>query len=326
MDAPRVGLIGARRSRQGLGPFVARDLWAAGAAVPCLLGTSADSVRVAQRDLAQRLGIEVRGYTDLKQMLVRESLDALAVLSPAETHETYLRSALEAGLHVLCEKPLLWGGERLAERARELVEAFDAHGLWLWENCQWPFTLPAFGELHPGVLEQPLRHFGMRLSPASLGAQMLGDSLPHPLSLLQALAPCDQVRLVNARFSTPNHGFSGRPSESKNLTLSFDYHAAGERVEAEVELAQSDKLPREAAFSVNGHWAHRRIEGPEYSIRFMSDSRNVEVRDPLRGLIDAFVTDLRSSSEARRSQPGAIISQRMQMLETLLQAFLEWSQ
>ena len=326
MDAPRVGLIGARRSRQGLGPFVARHLRAAGALVPCFLGTSADSVRAAERDLAQRFGVEARGYTDLNEMLVRESLDALAVLSPAETHETYLRSALEARLHVLCEKPLLWEGERLAERARALEEDFQAHGLLLWENCQWPFALPAFGDLHPGVLEQSPRRFGMRLSPASLGVQMLGDSLPHPLSLLQALAPCDQARVADARFSTANRGSSERPSHSGNLSLSFEYHTAGERVEAEVELTQSDKLPREAAFSVNGHWAHRRVEGPEYSIRFTSDSRSVEVRDPLRGLIDAFVTDLRGLSEGRKSRPGALISQRMQMLETLLHAFLKWSQ
>ncbi len=48
MSGPRVGLIGARRKRQGLGPFVARDLRAAGVEVACLLGTSPETARAAR--------------------------------------------------------------------------------------------------------------------------------------------------------------------------------------------------------------------------------------------------------------------------------------
>ena len=36
----RAGIVGARRVRQGLGPFVARDLTAAGVSVDLVLGTS----------------------------------------------------------------------------------------------------------------------------------------------------------------------------------------------------------------------------------------------------------------------------------------------
>ena len=56
MTAARVGLIGARRRRQGLGPFVARDLVAAGASVPCFLGTSEETLEAARRELEERAG------------------------------------------------------------------------------------------------------------------------------------------------------------------------------------------------------------------------------------------------------------------------------
>jgi len=109
-----VGLVGARRRRQGLGPFVARDLVRAGARVPCFAATSAATRDAASGQLAATCGIEARGYTNVDEMLARERLDALAILSPAETHAAYLESALAAGLHVLCEKPLVWGRPDLA--------------------------------------------------------------------------------------------------------------------------------------------------------------------------------------------------------------------
>ncbi len=204
MSGPRVGLIGARRKRQGLGPFVARDLRAAGVEVACLLGTSPETAAAASRQLLDRHGIEPQGYVDLEQMLGDQHLDALAILSPAETHGTYLERALSADLHVLCEKPLLWGAPQLAKRSESLVRRYAERGLLLWENCQWPYTLPAFRELHPDSTGTP-RHFAMQLSPISSGAGRLGDAMPHVLSMLQALCP-GTGRIASPSFETVGEG------------------------------------------------------------------------------------------------------------------------
>ena len=96
MSRPRVGLVGARRRRQGLGPFVARDLVRAGACVPCFVTTSAATRDAASGQLAAICGVETRGYSNVDEMLARERLDALAILSPAETHAAYLESAAAA--------------------------------------------------------------------------------------------------------------------------------------------------------------------------------------------------------------------------------------
>lgn len=299
--------------RQGLGPFVARKLRAAGARIDCVLGTSAVTAEAARRELAQEHEIEARSYADLQQMLSRESLDALAILSPAETHETYLERAVEAGLHVLCEKPLVWGGTGLAMRAESLVDRFSLRGLLLWENCQWPYTLPAFRELHPGLSAEPPKRFEMRLSPVSSGVQMIGDAMPHVLSMLQALVPGVAGRIEAPRFE----------AFDSNLRARFGYRAGDALIEASVELVHSDETPRPAAYAIDGRWAHRRVSLPGYEIRFRSGEGEVPVRDPLEELIRAFVRELAAHAGRSPAPQNAAAADRMAMLEALVLAFEE---
>ncbi|MBI1356992.1 MAG: hypothetical protein GC160_21850 [Acidobacteria bacterium] len=63
---------------------------------------------------------------DPKELLGRD-LDAVLVCTPPETHEELTLAALEAGLHVLCEKPLAPN----PGAARRMVEAAEARGLTL---------------------------------------------------------------------------------------------------------------------------------------------------------------------------------------------------
>ena len=113
-------------------------------------------------------------------------------------------SALAVKRHVLVEKPVIWHGADAAEgtswRARvdDLGRRFAEHGLVLAVNAQWPWTLPAFAALH-GAPEETPRALEMGLAPASSGRAMLGDALPHPLSLALALRP-DLERLTSCSF------------------------------------------------------------------------------------------------------------------------------
>ncbi len=64
------------------------------------------------RDFAQRLGIAPdRAYGDWKEMLAGERnrqgrLDLVTVATPNSTHYEITKAFLEAGIHVLCEKPM----------------------------------------------------------------------------------------------------------------------------------------------------------------------------------------------------------------------------
>ncbi|MEN8183796.1 MAG: Gfo/Idh/MocA family oxidoreductase [Myxococcota bacterium] len=313
MSAPRVGLIGARRRRQGLGPFVAGFLVEAGAEVPAFLGTRAETLAQASRDLHDRIGVWAKGYIELDRLLAEHPLDGLAILSPSETHAGYLERALEAGLHVFCEKPLVWGEPGLARRGAALVARFAESRRLLHENCQWPYTLPSFEALHPGVLAEPLQSFGMRLTPMSRGADMLGDSLPHPLSLLQALAPSDAPGVANVRL--PPH------PEPEGIAIHFDYHSGPAKVAVEVELLPSDRAPRKAAYGVNGRWVDRAIRVSDYALSFVNGSRSVPVADPLRQSVSRFVSALRGVGGGDVPEPSGEVAARMAMLEGLLEAY-----
>jgi len=62
-----------------------------------------------------------RAYEDFREMLEREQLDAVSVTTPNFAHRDATVAALEAGAHVLCEKPIAMN---LAE-GREMVAAAD---------------------------------------------------------------------------------------------------------------------------------------------------------------------------------------------------------
>jgi Oxidoreductase family, NAD-binding Rossmann fold len=308
----KLALIGARRVRQGLGPFVARFLAEEGARVTAFLGTSADSVEAGGRELRQQAGIDAVGYTDLERMLAGEDLDALVILSPAETHGRYLRAALEAGLHVLCEKPLLFGGEHTADQVAELASAFRTRGLLLAENCQWPHVLPAFRALHgdPG----PIQDFAMGLTPDSAGARMIADALPHPLSVAQALLPSTDARLEDLRFSN-------RDPQAQHLTIGARYATPDGGFRFEVQLIRGASLPREASLTINGRVARRRVRLEDYALFLVDGSREVGLNDPLRALLRQFLANL-SATLAGAAPPDPFpITQRAAMLEHVLGEF-----
>lgn len=314
MSAPRVALVGARRARQGLGPFVARDLAAAGVEVRAVLGTSVSSASSAADELARRLAIRARAYASLDELLASESIDALVILSPAETHERYLRAALEARLHVLCEKPLIWGSSGLALRAQELVDGFRACGLLLEENCQWPRALGAFGALHPNWAGGPPTSFWMLLAPVGHGADALRDSLSHPLSLLQALCPDPDPQLEEI-------GFERARGASATLRVGFRYRAGGACVACSVELVADAQVPRPAAFAIDGRRAERRIRLPDYRMELADGERVVPLPDPLTRHLAVFAANLRAVLAGSAPPDPAPIARRLDLLAGLVDAF-----
>ena len=57
------------------------------------------------RSLATRLNI-AESYDDIEDLLARARPDAVAVCTPNHLHEVHVKTALSAGAHVLCERPL----------------------------------------------------------------------------------------------------------------------------------------------------------------------------------------------------------------------------
>jgi predicted dehydrogenase len=306
VSAPRVGIVGARRARQGLGPFVARDLVTAGAEVVAFTATSEATRAEAGAQLRDVAGVTANAHESVGAMLAAESLDAVAILSPAEHHEEALEAALASGTPTLCEKPFIWGVADLAARASAITRRFDEAGLLLWENCQWPRTLPSFAKLHPGALDAPPRRFEMELQPASRGLQAIGDSLPHVVSMLQALCPGTGT-VAAARFE----------EDGDALTVRFRYEFDGGTCDVHVRLLRTDDHPRRAAVIVDGRRADRLVSGAAYQLSFAADDRSVPLEDPLTLLVNDFVAALRVAGTSRTTE----IAARMQNLADLNAAY-----
>ena len=77
---------------------------------------------------AARHGVE-RVYDSVEELYADPEVDAVYVTTPHNTHIRYLRGALAAGKHVLCEKSITLNSAELAE-ARALA---DAHGVQLMD-------------------------------------------------------------------------------------------------------------------------------------------------------------------------------------------------
>lgn len=311
MASPRVAVIGARRARQGLGPFIARDLRAAGAEVVALLTTSERSGAEAAEQCERFAGVRPRTYVDLAALLEAERPHALAICSPHATHAECLERALENRVHVLCEKPLVWGDDFAARSART-AERFAERGLVLFENCQWPYALPAIAALHPGALDAPPRRFRMLLQPPARGRGMLADALPHPLSLLQRLAPAKTPRAETIHIA-------GQGAES--VALRFDYVTPEARVEVTIDLLTSDDHPRRFRIEIDEHVAERQVDPGDYSQRLAAEDRSVPLPDPMSALVADFVACVGDGPDPRASERRDEITARAALLDSLAGAW-----
>ena len=306
----RVGVLGAGRTRQGLGPFLARAFEAAGCTVAAVAGRERASAERAAAALARQLGHAVVVAGDA--LALARDVDALVVAAPVPGHLAGLDAALAAGVPCLCEKPFVAATERDAGLAR--AAAFVARGLVLHENCQWPFVLPVLFALHPELAGQRVREVVMRLSPAWPGRTMVEDSLSHVLSLVQALvdvpagAVPGDVRQTNGA------------ADAENNDVSFTVPAATGPVAVTLHLVRCEQQPRPAWFAVNGCRIDRRL-GADYAISFAAaDGRVHPVRDPLDQLVDAFVAAVRAPSAAAVARHADAIATRLSLYAGVLRA------
>lgn len=108
-DGIRVGLIGTSGWSERM--YLASLASDPRARVVALCGRRTERTR----EVAARWNVpEV--FTDFREMIARGGLDAVVVAAPDDEHHAMTLAALDAGLHVLCEKPLA----RTAAHAREM--------------------------------------------------------------------------------------------------------------------------------------------------------------------------------------------------------------
>jgi predicted dehydrogenase len=101
----------------------------------------ADVVAIADPDAArlQEIGGEFgvsRRYPSGERMLQEEELDVVSIVTPNKFHKPLTIAALEAGCHVLCEKPMAMS----ADEARQMLTVSRRVGKRLMVNFSYRFT------------------------------------------------------------------------------------------------------------------------------------------------------------------------------------------
>jgi len=145
-------------------------------------------VEKARRVLGRYSTVHATG--SLEQVLADQNVAAVAIATPAATHLAVAMAALEAGKHVLVEKPL---AATYAE-GLQLVEAADRHGLVLMLDHTYCYTSAvahlrslvrsgALGEL------QYLDSVRINLGLVQPDVDVFWDLAPHDLSIFDAILP-----------------------------------------------------------------------------------------------------------------------------------------
>jgi predicted dehydrogenase len=204
------------------------------------------------KEMAKKHGIPLV-FTDYREMIEKGNLQAIVIVTPDDLHYPMTMDALEAGLHVLCEKPLALN----ATQAREMYEKAEAVGVkhMVYFTYRWSPHYRYLKELvDQGYIGRcfdcDIRYLaghGRRTAYAwrfdrQRANGVLGDFGSHMIDLAQWYV--GDIARVSARLSTfvNRPATDGQPLDSANdaaiVTLQFRNGAQGTiRVSAVAHVA-----------------------------------------------------------------------------------------
>ncbi|WP_243838763.1 MULTISPECIES: Gfo/Idh/MocA family protein [Aeromicrobium] len=142
-------------------------------------------------DRARRVaGDGVTVTSSLEEVLARPDIDAVAIATPARTHQAIALPALEAGKHVVVEKPL---ADSLANATQMVTIARD-RGLVLMADhtyCYTPAVLKIRELIADGSLGDILFVDSVRINLGLIqpDVDVFWDLAPHDLSILDFILP-----------------------------------------------------------------------------------------------------------------------------------------
>jgi predicted dehydrogenase len=182
--------------------------------------------RARAQEMADKYAI-AEVYADYQEMIARARLQAIVISAPDDLHYAMAMAALDAGLHVLCEKPLALN----AAHARAMYEAAEARGVrhmtfftWRWmPHYRYMVELIAQGRI--GRVVDCQFSFLMRLGRAPIyqwrhdparANGVVGDLGAHLFDLAQYLV--GEITRVSAHLAAhvPRRDADGRPFRSTN--------------------------------------------------------------------------------------------------------------
>jgi predicted dehydrogenase len=166
-----------------------------------------DSDIHAAKALAQRFGFENAG-TNWKEILSDSRIGVVSIALPNFLHYEVAKALLQAGKHVLCEKPLAvspadaWDLVRVAERAgRVAATSFNYRRIPAVAEARRQVNANSFGApvvlncyYHADYCSDPSHPFSWRYQKRLAGAGALADLGVHAIDMMRCM--CGNVRRI----------------------------------------------------------------------------------------------------------------------------------
>lgn len=203
------------------------------------------------REFGINIGVEPeRCYKDYKEMFEKEAvrpdgIEAVSIATPNFTHFEICKAALEAGLHVVCEKPLCFTSEQgkilleLAQEKRKIVGVtYGYTGSQMIHQARNMIKNGELGEIriiqmqfahgfHSAEVEKEDAGTKWRVNPATSGpTYVLGDTGTHILFLAETMVP--GLKIKSLLCSRQSFVKSRAPLEDNaTVLLNFEGGAVG---------------------------------------------------------------------------------------------------
>lgn len=182
--------------------------------------------RERAEEMAAKYGIP-QVFADYRQMIKEGNLDAIVIASPDDLHFEMAMAALDAKLHLICEKPLALN----ADHARQMYEKAETAGVthmtfftWRWMPIaqrvkalidEGYIGRPRSCEFHFLFSEGPDHSYRWRADPKRCHG-VLSDAGSHMFDMARWLI--GDIAAVSAHLSTFGTwlGLDGRPFDAAN--------------------------------------------------------------------------------------------------------------
>ena len=228
----------------------------------------------------QELGVDPdRCYPDYQTMFAEEAkredgIEAVSIATPNGTHYAITKAALEAGLHVVCEKPVCftyaeaeelvalakaknrvvgvtygYSGHQMIQQARQMIKNGDLGQIRV---INMSFAFGAYNV----KLEETNPAAKWRFDPAKAGISFaMADVGTHPLYLIEAMIPDMKIRKV---LCTKQAFIEGRQLEDNAFTI-MDLINCGARhghkvriVGSKASIEWDDERPNQMSYEIEG--------------------------------------------------------------------------
>jgi predicted dehydrogenase len=229
--AIRAGVVGAGN----MGRWHALGARRLGAKIVAIVDPSPESARALAASVG---GAPV--FRDVGAMLAAAHPNVVHICTPLRTHVPLALEAIEARVHALVEKPLAF----TAEETAELLDYAREHAVHVCPVHQYAFqegvvaamrALPRLGRPLHATFTLQSAAASDRVTMAALDG-IVGELLPHPFSVLQALWRATPLRAAEWRARTPGHGELAIRGRAGDATVAIDVSAQARPPRADVEI------------------------------------------------------------------------------------------